>query len=82
MTHRSYKKKLKAAVDMLNIMSPKIEHFGRYCSSAILDIEEVDPTTVQAIGNWAIDTFGEVYSSKLLFSAIHVLAGGIQGGIF
>ena len=29
-----------------------------------------------AIGNWAIDTFGEVYSSKLPLPAMRVLAGG------
>ena len=75
-------KNLKAAFDMLGIVSPKTEHFSRYCASTILDMEEVDPTTVRAIGNWAIDTFGEVYSSKLPLPAVRVLAGGIQGVFF
>ena len=61
---------------MLGIVSPRTEHFGRYCASAILDMEEVDPTIVRALGNWAIDTFGEVYSSKLPLPAMRVLAGG------
>ena len=76
MTNGSYKKKLKAAFAKLSIVSPKTEHFGRYCASALLDMEEVDPTIARAIGNWAIDTFGEVYSSKLPLPAIRVLAGG------
>lgn len=76
MTNGSYKKKLKAAFKALSIVSPKTEHFGRYCASAILDMEEVDPTIARAIGNWAIDTFGEVYSSKLPLPAMRVLAGG------
>ena len=82
MTNGSYKKKLKAAFDMLGIVSPKTEHFGRYCASAILDMEEVDPTIVRALGNWAIDAFGEVYSSKFPLPAMRVLAGGDTGRVF
>ena len=62
MTNGSYKRKLTAAFKKLGIVSPKTEHFGRYCASALLDMEEVDPNIARAIGNWAIDTFGEVYS--------------------
>ena len=82
MTNGSRKKNLKAGFDTLSIMSPKTEHFDRYCAFATLDMEEVDPTTVQAIGNQAIDTFGEFYSSKLPLPDMHVLAGGIQGVAF
>ena len=42
----------------------------------MLDMEEVDPTIARAIGNWAIDTFGEVYRSKIPLPAMRVLAGG------
>ena len=76
MTNGSYKRKLTAVFKKLGIVSPKTEHFGRYCASALLDMEEVDPTIARAIGNWAIDTFGEVYSSKLPLPAMRVLAGG------
>ena len=78
MTNGSYKRKLIAAFKKIGIVSPKTEHFGRYCASAILDMEEVDPTIARAIGNWAIDTFGEVYSSKLPLPAMRVLAGGVS----
>ena len=44
-------KKLKAAFDMLGIVSPKTEHFGRYCASEILDMKEIDPTVVKSIDN-------------------------------
>ena len=76
MTNGSYKNKLTTAFKKLGIVSPKIGHLGRYCASALLDMEEVDPTIARAIGNWAIDTFGEMYSSKLPLPAMRVLAGG------
>ena len=41
-------------------------------------MEEVDPTIARAIGNCAIDTFCEVYSSKLPLPAMRVLAGGVS----
>ena len=55
MTNCSYKKKLKAAFDKLNMVSPKKDHFGIYVPAAVLDMEEVDTMIVRAIGNWAID---------------------------
>ena len=75
MTNGFYKKKIKAAVDTLGIVCPKIEHFGRYCASEILDMEEFDRTIDRDIGNWAIDTFGEVYNSTLPLPSICGLAG-------
>ena len=51
MTNGSHKKKLKAALDTLGIVSPKTEHFGRYHASTILDMEEVDPTIARATKN-------------------------------
>ena len=72
----SYKKKLKTAFDKLDMVLQKKYHFGRYIAAAVLDMEEVDPMISRAIGNRAIDTFGEVYSTKLPFSAMRVLARG------
>ena len=55
---------------------PKTDYFGGYIATAILDMDEVDPMIARAIGNWSRDTLGEVYSTKLTFEAISVLAGG------
>ena len=49
MTNGSYQKKLKLAFDKLGIVYPKTEHFGRYCTSTLMDMEEVDPTIDDAI---------------------------------
>ena len=76
MTNGSYKEKLTAVFEKLGIVSPKTENFGRYCASALLDMEEVDSTIARAIGNQVIDTFGKVYSSKLPLPAMRFLVGG------
>ena len=74
MTNEVYKKRQHAAFKKLGIVSPKIGHFGRYCASAILDMEQVDPTIARAIRT--NDTFGEVYSSKLPLPAMRILVDG------
>ena len=76
MTNRSYKKKLKEAFDKLNIISLKTDHFGRYVTAAVLDMEEIDPMITQAIGNWDTDRFWEVHSTKLPLLVMCDLAGG------
>ena len=38
-------------------------------------MEEVYPIIVRAIGNWDIDTLGEVYSTKMTLPEMRVLAG-------
>ena len=65
MNNYSYKKKLKAVFLKLNMISPKIYHFGRYVASAVLDMKEADPMMARAIMNWPTDTFGEDHSKKL-----------------
>ena len=57
MTSFSYKKKLKAVFDKLNIVSPKTDHFDRYVTAAVLDMEEVDHMIISATGIWDVDTF-------------------------
>ena len=47
---------LKAAFYKFNTVSPKTDHFSRYVSAAVLDME-VDPMIARAIKNWAIHTF-------------------------
>ena len=72
----SYKKKLEAAFDKLNMVLSKKYHSIIYVNAAILDMEEVDPMIARAISNWVVDTFGGVYSKNLPFPAVRVLAGG------
>ena len=76
MTNCSYKKKLKVAFDKLNMVLSNTVHFGRYVDVAVLDMVEVAPITAQSIGNCVIGIFGDVYSAKLPFPAMHALAGG------
>ena len=49
MTNCSYKKKINAAFDKLDMISPKIYHFGRYVAVSVLDMEEVHPMIARAI---------------------------------
>ena len=75
MAESQFVKKIKAACHRNSIESKSWLHFGRKTAPALMDLEEVSELDKRALGNWATDVFGEVYSSKLPLAAMRVMAG-------
>ena len=70
MSNGAYKKKPRGVFIYLNIVSPKVEHFGKFFSCVPMYMEEVDPDLIRGMSNWTIDKFRDVYSTTLLLPAM------------
>jgi len=61
--------------EQLSIPSKHYIHFGRTSGSVVAELEELDGSNIQDLGNWNVDTWREVYSAKLPMKAMRVMAG-------
>jgi hypothetical protein len=59
----------------LKIPSKHYLHFGRTAGNVLADLEELDETNIQDLGNWNLNTRREVYSAKLPMKAMRIMAG-------
>jgi len=74
-SERSYYKSIKKMCEQLSIPSKHYIHFGRTSGSVVAELEELDGSNIQDLGNWNVDTRREVYSAKLPMKAMRVMAG-------
>ena len=61
--------------EKLSIPSKHYIHFGRTSGSVLAELEELEGSNIQDLGNWNVDTRREVYSAKLPMKAMRVMAG-------
>jgi hypothetical protein len=57
----------------LTIPSKHYLHIGRTAGNVLAEIEELDETNIQDLGNWNLNTRREVYSTKLPMKAIQII---------
>lgn len=74
-SERTYYKSIKKLCTQLSIPAKHYIHFGRTSGSVVAELEELDGSFIQDLGNWNVDTRRDVYSAKLPMKAMRVMAG-------
>ena len=74
-SERPYSEKIARSCAAVGIESQHQLHIGRSKGPIKLEMEEVDPEWIRALGNWNIDTQQESYSSKIPLKSMRVAAG-------
>ena len=61
----------------LGVTSCHAIHFGRSEGPKLLELEELESTSIKCLGNWSPDTQEKVYSAKMPLSAMRVANGHV-----
>jgi hypothetical protein len=75
LNYTSYTKWQERLFKRLGIHSNHWLHFGRVMGPLALQLEEVEDSTTQALGNWNPSVFDSRYSSKIPMKGLRVAAG-------
>jgi hypothetical protein len=66
---------MKNACENLNIHSKHFVHFGRSVGLVTGEFKELTGDELRNLGNWNVDTMEDVYSCKIPFQTLRVMAG-------